>query len=159
MVRHLDPSETPISAPCSNPISKQMSLPPFVFLEAIRHIRHFFYWQSFQGNTLHPLARLIDADWFEPFRPSMWPISAQVLQFLLSAWNEQCRFINIINACQFNSMFTQKCWQDTIDKHARAHVRQCMLLIMLNSWRLKSFTTRLFVHKFVHAKSKEKSRR
>ena len=39
-----------------NAISKQMSLPPFVFLEAIRHIRHFFYWQSFQGITLHPLA-------------------------------------------------------------------------------------------------------
>ena len=36
-------------------ISKQKPLPPFVFLEAIRHIRH-FDWQSFQGNTLYPLA-------------------------------------------------------------------------------------------------------
>ena len=40
----------------SHPISKQKSLSPFVFLEAIRHIRHFFDWQSFQGNTLYPLA-------------------------------------------------------------------------------------------------------
>ena len=37
-------------------ISKQKSPPPFVFLEAIRHIRQFFDWQSFQGNTLYPLA-------------------------------------------------------------------------------------------------------
>ena len=44
---------------CTFSISKQKSLPPFVFfmfLEAIRHIRHFFDWQSFQGNTLYPLA-------------------------------------------------------------------------------------------------------
>ena len=35
-------------------ISKQMSLPPFIFLEAIRHIRHFLIDKVFQGNTLIP---------------------------------------------------------------------------------------------------------
>ena len=36
-------------------ISKQKSLPPFVFLEAIRHIRHFFIDIFFQENTLYLL--------------------------------------------------------------------------------------------------------
>ena len=37
------------------PISKQMSLPPFIFLEAIRHIRHFLI-DKVLKETLWPLS-------------------------------------------------------------------------------------------------------
>ena len=37
-------------------ISKQKSLPPFVFLEAIRHIRHFLIDKVFEKKHLYPLA-------------------------------------------------------------------------------------------------------
>ena len=59
-------------------ISKQKSLPPFVFLEAIRHIRHFFIDKVFKetlctlSNHRSPTGqwrqRLIDADWFIRFQ-------------------------------------------------------------------------------------------
>ena len=39
------------------PISKQKSLPPFIFLEAIRHIRHFLIDKVFK-ETLYPLANI-----------------------------------------------------------------------------------------------------
>ena len=37
-----------------HPISKQKSLPPFVFLEAIRHIRHFFIDKVFKETLCIP---------------------------------------------------------------------------------------------------------
>ena len=55
MAKHGGPvsifQESPLAG---EPISKQMSLPPFVFLEAIRHIRHFLIDKVFKTTLCIP---------------------------------------------------------------------------------------------------------